>query len=365
MSKETLNEDQMLAAIMQARESGDELALSKLMSDQHTDLVSAVPASEPEVIDEPAVAGEPDPVVAETNKSADELAAKDGTPPANPEKKEPAKTGPAWIDSLPTEVKDQVLKDFHDLYGKSQYLEQYQRSNEGRVSALQRKVDTLQRELESRKSEPPTAAPSSIKLEEPQHLTKLKEEDPALYEILRAEREEILKAASEQVSKAKAEVSTALDNKLSPFQEERAIAFQREQQAIVLETIPNAREVVTSQYWKMFEDAAPAGVRTLINSDKAEDVIASFELYNNWVNANFAPLVEAPVNPPQGEPVVHQKAPEVNHAAAKVEEERKRKLNAGAPGTKNSVSPGNLNENQEDMLETLFQQKMKHYGYTK
>jgi hypothetical protein len=55
----------------------------------------------------------------------------------------------------------------------------------------------------------------------------------------------------------------------------------------------------------------------------------------------------------------------VNHAAAKVEEERKRKLNAGAPGTKNSVSPGNLNENQEDMLETLFQQKMKHYGYTK
>jgi hypothetical protein len=364
LSKETLNEDEMLVAIMQAREAGDELALSKLMSDQHTDLVSAAPASEPEVVDEPAVAGEPDPVVVDTNKSVDDPAAKEGTPPATPEKKEPVKgNGPAWIDSLPVEVRDQVLKDFHDLYGKSQYLEQYQRSNEGRVSALQRKVDTLQRELESRKSEPPTAAPSSIKLEEPQHLTKLKEEDPALYEILRAEREEILKAAGEQVSKAKAEVSTALDNKLSPFQEERALAFQREQQAIVLETIPNAREVVTSPYWKMFEEAAPEGVKRLINSDQAVDVIASLELYNSWARANFT-FDEPPVNTPQAEPVV-TKTPEVNHAAAKVEEERKRKLNAGAPGTKNSVSPGNLNENQEDMLETLFQQKMKHYGYTK
>jgi hypothetical protein len=360
LSKETLNEDQMLAAIMDAQASGDSLALSKLMSEEHTTLVSAPSDDDPvvpKVEDEPVLATTVVPEV----KSADEPAAKDGTPPGTPEKKEEVKnTGPAWLEALPETIKDQVLKDFQDLYGKAQHLEHYQRSNEGRVSALQKKADMLQRELDSRRQTEPVKAPapSSTKLEESPALKKLKEEDPALYEVHKSEREELLKQTREEIEKAKAEFNSALDKQLQPIQKAREAEYIRQQQDIVLNTIPNAREVVSSPYWKEFEDNAPAGVRALINSDAAEDVIAAFELYNSWAMATFPPEQKAPVETPAAP------APKVTDPnTAKLEEERQRKLKAGAPANK-GPSPSAVNITDHDAaLEEVFQKRWKEMGF--
>ncbi len=380
MSKETLNEDQMLAAIEAARASGDALALSKLMSEDHTELVASPNddegTPEQDVLVVTSASGTVEPPVTETppkeavvveppKKSADEPAAKDGNQPDDPEKKTTSKTGPAWVDALPDNLKEQVLKDFQDLYGQAQFLEQYRRSNEGRVSGLQKKVDTLQRKLDSsqKQSEPPPsnsskAAPSSIHLiEDDPALAKLKEDDPALYEIHKKREEAILLQAEKLVEKAKAEFNSALENKISPINQERHAEYQRQQQDIVLTVIPNAKEVLNSQHWELFETNASDKVQQLINSDEADDVIAAFELYNRWISANFSQPTEAPKAPPVETP----KAPAQD--TAKVEEERKRKLNAGAPANKGSVTTHNTIADPEAALEEIFQAKWKQQGF--
>jgi hypothetical protein len=363
LNTQTLNEDQTLAAIEAAIQSGNALELGKLMSEEQTTVKEHVEPDADLEINNPIV-GKVDGAteIVEQEGEAKELAkaTKDGS---SQSKKEDVNNLPEWAASLPDDIKEKVLNDFGSVLKQNQQLDHYYRSNEGRVSTLQKQKDALQRELDSRRQqskEPPVqrqqAAPSSTKLEDDSALKELREADPALYEILKKREEQVLSSAQKLVDQAKAEFNSALESNLRPVRQKQEDDFRAEQQKAVLTYIPNAADVVSSQHWKMFENEASDGVRTLINSDRAEDVIAAFHLYNTWANLNFP------------EPEAHQsnssqQIVQSNGHAAKVEEERQRKLRAGTPTSKSSVQVTNNLTDFDAALEEVFQKRWKDMGY--
>jgi hypothetical protein len=368
LTVQTLNEDQMLAELTAAIQKGDAAEITKLMSAEHTELKNEAPVTEEVAVDEAVEKQE-----VEETKAADEPEVKEDTKPdtsaeVKDDKPKPKDGLPEWVAALPEEVKDKVLNDFQALIGKAQYLEQYQRSNEGRVSALQKKADKLERELETRKATPPPkteAAPTPLKLDDSPKLAKLKEEDPALYEIQKEREEEILKHAQKLVDQAQAEVKSTLEKQLAPVHKQQEAAYIREQQENVLSVVPNAVEVVNSPAWDAFEKTASPAVQKLINSAEGDDIIAAFQIYDNWLRQNY-PDVYVPAKKEEVQtraetttPVVDTKQTET---ANKTAEERQRKLKAGAVTQKGEVVVNAISD-PEAALEDIFQKLWKEKGF--
>lgn len=351
MNTNTLTEDQLLTQLQDAILSGNSTEVSKLMSEEHTSVKASTPEDTtpvPEVKEDEVV-----------NTAADDGHAKEGTQPTAEEKNKGTPNGlPAWVEALPEDVRNTVLSEFQALHGQVRELDHYRRSNEGRIAALQRKSDTLQRELESRRQSPPPvkqeAAPS-IKLDDDPAMVRLKEEDPALYELQKKRDEAVLKHAHELVEKAKAEFNSTLEKTLTPIQQEREEAVVAREQAYVLERVPNAPDVLASEAWAYFEQNAPSGIRRLIDSTSGEDLVIAMRFYADWLKE---------VQPAREEPVakVPEVKPPVTNEAAAIAEERKRKLEAGAPRSKGSVSVNQIAD-PEAALEEIFQKKYKDMGY--
>ena len=360
MEKQTLNESQLLDALSAAMLSNDQVAINRLMSEDQTELKSpeAVVEEVPEVKPEetpPVVPEKTEAKVEEVKETKDGDKGKDAQPPAE------TKDEPEWVSKLPEEMKEAVLKEFNALAGHASSLEHYRKSTEGRVSGLQKKIDTLQRELDTRRQSPPpvktTEAAPSTPTEDSPALARLKEEDPALYEIQKQEREDILKQAQKLVDKARAEFNSTLQEKLAPINSDRDKAYIREQEEYVLSKVPNALEVVESPHWAHFVENCSDKTKALINSTEGDDVLLAFDLYGAWLDRNFPRQVEQvklPETTPETKVVVAD--------TTKVEEERKRKLQAGAPQAKGQVTPNQLTD-PEAIIEEAFQKRWKEMGY--
>lgn len=355
MTVQTLNEDQMLTSMYAAIHSGDALELSKLMSDEHTVLKSSPLDGESEV----TPIETPDKVEEVAEKTVDEPAAKDGGKTTT-EATDKANDGlPDWVSALPEELKEKVLNDFNSLAAKAQSLEHYQKSNEGRVSVLHKKVDTLQRELESRKSAPPqttAVASAPLKLEDDEALAKLKQDDPALYEIHKKREEAVLNEAQKLVDKARAEFTSTLEKQLAPVHKQREEAYIREQQEYILSVVPNAREVVNTDHWKYFETNATPAVKELIDSTDGEKVVLALQLYDQWLRAQYP----EPVVTKETQPTPAQVAQAADNK--KIEEERQRRLQAGAVTQKGQVTPNQIAD-PDAALEEMFQKIFKEKGF--
>lgn len=374
MSKQSLNEQEFIDKAYSAIASGNGLEVSGLMNEDSTELTSKPAQSTSEGPEVTQVQE----VVEKTEASSEakvegEQPAKEGSA-ASSEKKDTTKPEDnkepyAWVENLPEELKETVKGQLGLLSSTNARLEQYYRSNEGRTSALQRKINDLQRELEARKTHTQTpssptgkaSASSDLQLEDDETLAQLKEDDPALYRMLKQREEKTLNEAKKLVEQAKAEFTSTLEKQVAPLHRSREDAYIAAEQAKVLAVVTNAAEVAASKEWKIFEDTAPPGVKALINSDHAEDAILAFQVYAGWLESTGA--VPAP-KPAETQQVVHQKQVTDTSAADKIEAERQRKLKAGAVNSASTSSPqGEMD--QDRLLEQYFQQISEKEGYTR
>ncbi len=368
MSKQSLNEQEFIDKAYSALASGNGLELSTLMNEDSTELVSKASADDEE--DPAAPVDEVDETASKTEQDAkDGDSATKGTE-GGEKKEEPKKDASpvdpyAWVANLPDELKETVTNQLAGLSSSNARLEQYYKSNEGRTSALQKKINVLERELETRKTQQPpphkAAAPSDLKLEDDETLAQLKEDDPALYKVLKQREEKTLQEAKKLVEQAKAEFTSTLEKQIAPLHQSQEDAYIKQEQAKVLAVVTNADQVVASKEWKIFEDTAPPGVKSLINSDNAEDVILAFQVYAGWLQSTGV------VPPQQQQAAVAStpKAPVDTSAADKIEAERQRKLKAGAVGSAHKSTQQSGELDQDRLLQKFFEEISEKEGYTR
>lgn len=362
MSKQSLNDRQFINKAFDAIASGDSSQIDDLMGEDTTE-IKDIPDLEGNDEDDDEILDTKD--VDVDDDSADEPAAKDGDEPekagAKPSKGSapPKEEDPnAWIEKLPAELKDKVLGQLNNLSSENNRLQQYYKSNEGRVSGLHKKITGLERELESRKTQPPVkAAASDLNLEDDETLAQLKEDDPALYRVLKQREDRLLKTASDLVGKLENKLNSTLEERIAPLHKTQEDNYIAQQQDIVLATVTNAADVVNSDDWKRFEQIASPGVKALINSAEASDLIEAFHVYSRWLGPVAGQKEDVA-------PAAKPDSTSDNKTAAAVAEARKRKLDAGTVGSKDLSSPrGELDETR--LLEQMFQEIMVAEGHTR
>lgn len=172
--------------------------------------------------------------------------------PGNAEDKNP---------EAPASLEDQL----EALKQQNQDLEHYKRSNEGRVSALQRKVDEL--------SQPPEAAP------EPAPDTRNEE-----WEQFESEDEYTAKHIESRVNQSarqvKNEMLNELENRLQPIQESEHQRYVDSQVAILNQQAPDWDDTVHSIEFQNWVSAQPAKVQELTTSFDASDYLYLLNGFN-------------------------------------------------------------------------------------
>ncbi len=383
MSKQSLNEQQFIDQAFAAINSGDSAKISGLMDTDATDLATkAVPASEDEdgpavtdpQLEQPVVVPETKPEGEETPKGSEEVK-------SSAEDDKSKETKEEWLSKLPEDLRKDVEAKFNALNADNSVLQHYYKSNEGRTSALQKKINSLERELENRNKAPanqppPASVPAraaaqsaDLDLEDDEVLAQLKEDDPATYRLLKQRDQKILSEAQKLVEKAKAEFTSTLENKFAPIYQSQEDALIEQEQRKVLSVVTNADKVVATKEWKIFEETSPPGVRNLINSHAAEDVILAFKIYADWLEGSgLVPSsykeqgieeVKPPVNP-------QNKGTTDSAQVDKVIDARQRKLQSGAVASASATVPSHQTElDHAKLLEKMFQEISEREGYNR
>lgn len=334
MSKRTLNETQMLDELFDAISSGEDASK-----------VNEIISSELETIEEETTDTTPPP--AEAGDGGEEVPAQ-GDQPAE---EEPPQTDD-WRSALPEEIKDTVLKEFDALDNRKKELEHYHRSNEGRVSALQRKIDTLTTQLRSVTAPQPQAPqPQQSKPDnqvdgtEDPILLELKESDPALYEALKVVRSKEREEYKKELDKTRSEFLNAI----RPVQQNYQREYLAREVAKVKAVVPEIERVLASQEWREYLNEAPPIVTQMADSPDADTFLRAVELFALHVSRNSpAAPAAAPQNP----------APATN----KVTETRDRKLHAAAPVQRSQTQPIMSEVDFDTALEREFNSIMKLQG---
>lgn len=159
---------------------------------------------------------------------------------------------------------------FDDLQNKNKTLTHQYSSTNGRVSALQKKLN----ELTSRESAPAPTDPAEE--ETPPELAALKEEYPEIaggIDALFDKRARTLKAEMDATKKA-------LDEKLNPIQQQIARSEEERESASLLAAHPDIAEVVNSPEWSDWLANQPQAVIEMAESDVASEasyVLTSFK----------------------------------------------------------------------------------------
>jgi hypothetical protein len=316
-------------------DKGDPTALNNLMDEEQVD-VKEPPAKEEAPLD----------IVAELvpdakGPDAPEAEVKDdGTKPPD------APVVDDWRTKLPDDVKSVVEGELEKLKQERDQLQQYYRSNEGRVSALQKQINTLK--TNDTVKAPPAAASTPITLPTDDAFEELKTEDPALYEKLKAREALQLKAINDEIAKVRQEFNDNLARNIAPIHEAESERALQSEAAKVLEAAPDIREIVGSEQWKMFKGVVPPGVKSLAESGNAEEMLTAVWMFRQW----------AGVAPPQFQQQEQQQAPPAATATvdtSKIEQERQRKLAGTTDGTKTPPVGQRQELDEAAMIEAAFQ----------
>jgi len=263
------------------------------------------------------------------------------------EKKEEEKQAPTQESEaqVPAAQPEATLsrEELERLVQENKLLQHKHRSETNRTAALQRKLNELETRLASLSStaaQPPAKAAPATEEGEDDDLAELKRTDPALYRIIK-KREE---AAAAQI----ASLQNTLTQELAPVKQAWQHQEVASEKARLAEMVPNIAEVVQSEAFHAFVGSASDGVKRLVMSKHADDVVAGLQVYSQWLQANGM-VRQAPgqQEAPQAVP-----SPAASHLAG----ERERKLQQ-AVTVKSPAAP----EKKELTAEELFAQSYKHF----
>lgn len=269
--------------------------------------------------------------------------------PAEPskeaEQQEPAKDGGAstsnWLDTLSPEIKANV----EQLIAQNQYLDQYKRSNEGRVAGLQRKADEEARkakELEARMAQltQPQTAQDKATVSKITYLTdrinKVKSTDPELAELLELTRDALLEQAeSVKGSVPNVDIQEIITLKERLAQQEEEIRVEKAR-AELDRLVPNGTAIIDSPHWVEFKNSLSPRVREVLDlSDDPRDYANMMPLYAQWAdNYNKA---HGYTNQPQQ--AVNTPATSVDPRASAIQATRQQALQTGVVGGSAPASP--------------------------
>lgn len=318
-------EEQLFEEMSKAIKDGDDLALNKLMKD--------------EPLEEPAQPAEPTPPEPQ---------------PAQVEAPTPTAVSPApedWEAGLNEEVKERVkaLKEERDN------LDRRVKSELGRVPYLQRELANNKRELEELKrklQEPPKrvdtpAAPAPKQGKIAEKLAQLREVDPVLADIFEAMQDEVINPLREDLGNEINQVKSVFASK-----EEEALWVTEKNK--LLERFPQADEIFKLPLYREWKDTLTPSQRALASSIYADDVSVALEQFARYASVHHPELVAQP------EPAKPAATPTPSASAAKLVEDRNKKLAARPPG---SAAPtpkfgDGLPETEEELHE-YFRKKIR------
>lgn len=332
MSKRALNETQMVDKLFDAISSGDASAINDAME---LELTTDVKEEDEAPVEETPGAEEDS---TETSEVTDQAA--DATAANAPQKKD-------WRDALPEDIKEAALAEFSSLASEANRLNQYYKSNEGRVSGLQRKIDLLQSQLSTVQSPKAkeTAQPTASAESDPV-LAELKENDPALYNALEVIRQKEREQYKQEVDKVRAELNQAI----APIHQERERDYVLREAQKVKQAVPEIEMVVASPEWKQFLDSTNDKVRELAESRSADEFLNAVEIFTMYLHRNTPPQPQQP-------------AANVSPLAAKVQSSRDKRLATSTPTTRQAALTQGEQLDEKDLLEKMFQDLRKKEGY--
>lgn len=232
------------------------------------------------------------------------------------------------------------------LRQKLRLMEHRIKSDDGRVSAFQRKAAELEAKLAelNKNAKPPSAAVAPESPEKDEDLELLKKADPALYRIL-MKREESLRKENESLR-------NELKLELAPVRQTYEKANAAQEVNRLKELVPNISEVANSEAFLTYRDhVAPAVVKQLLSSKSADDVVQGLQVYSAWVQANV--LSNKPATQPQAVP--NATATTGNAVVA----ERERKLSTSVNVASPSSSPTRRELTEAELFEQHFSETLK------
>lgn len=346
MSKRVLTEEEAIQKMYEAVDSGDPLKLNELMADDSQEEDQA-PVDDKQVVENAEDSQEE-----ETEDAKEGAGAKDGAPSSEeeeaPEKKD-------WREALPDDVKETVLSEFNSLSDGYKRLEHYKRSNEGRVSKLNSEIAKLSSELQAirdAKEGKIPKAPQNDDAEESPVMQELKESDPALYAVLKAERESTAKQFEKRIEELKKSVETSIE----PVRKTQGDDYVRRQTERVLEAVPMAGEIVQSDYWATFINEAPDSVVELASSKNADDFLSAIDIFTVWLARNNISVDTSQRAPAQAAGQAG------GSGTSKIVQARDKKLQ-GTTGVRNMPAQRPEEKDEGKVLEEFFNAIRKEEGY--
>lgn len=233
------------------------------------------------------------------------------------------------------------LREQLDKLGKENHA---LKSQAGRVPHVQRRLKELEERLEALNKPSPANHPSATI--QPKVLEKLKgirESDPELADA-------VAKAIEEATSGIAAETVARQREILELQRNQELESYQAAQIGLLLEMVPNAKEVVASPQWSEWKNAQSADIVRLAESDDAASVALAMRLYGEDMRVKYPQLAQQPQKTEATKPSDEDAA-----KAAKIEQERIARQAAAAKVSPSSVTPqGGLPDDPEALFKKYY-----------
>lgn len=195
----------------------------------------------------------------------------------------------AWVNEIPEALRDKVVKEIQ----ARQQTEHRNRSDSGRIAALQRKLGDVERE----RTRPPAVkpAPAAQPKPTPEGWTEVVKSDPELAKAVEAR---VKSEVDTAVDAVKAEIQELRETAVEPLHENERQRYLTQEREALKRVVHNYEEVTGSPVYREWLDnyAAP-GVRKLAyDSVDHRDAIFVLQNYAQFMTANgYGEAPKAPV----------------------------------------------------------------------
>lgn len=218
------------------------------------------------------------------------------------------------------------------------------KSQAGRVPHVQRRLKELEERLEALNKTSPANHPSAtIQPKVLEQLKGIRESDPELADA-------IAKAIEQATSGLAAEDVHRQREVLELQRNQELASYQADQINLLLEMVPNAKEVVASPQWSEWKNAQSADIVRLAESDDANSVALAMRIYGDDMRVKY-PQLAAPVQ--KTDPA--KPSDEDAAKAAKIEQERIARQQAASKVNASNVTPqGGLPDDPEALFKKYY-----------
>ena len=192
----------------------------------------------------------------------------------------------ATVEDTPLEIVDPVVDIWADATDEQRSamesvrreraeIEHRYKSDEGRVSALQRKIN----ELEAVQHQAPVAAPTAMPISE-EGIDSFREDYPDIADAVDKMVQSKMTTEREGFSQAMSQMQQQMNQAIQPFQESEQQRYVDTQLQALESSHPDWREVAQSSGFMEWMNVQPETIRSMFNSDSAQDaayLVGSFK----------------------------------------------------------------------------------------